>query len=291
MFETQSIKTDIEIRGFNSIYYFEFGKDFSHSPEKHNFWEMVYVDSGRINAITNGIGCTLEQGQAIFHEPMEIHAHISDNKVSNNMLVISFTCDSEGMNYFKNKTFTLDKTAKTLLSLFLEEAKNALGKISGDYKDKGNLCFSDDIFGSSQLLHCYFTEFLIKLIRSGNTMSKAVLSSEHSRSIANNSLSELICEYMKSKIHSTMSIKELCSHFLIGKTQLCKIFKESTGKSPIEYYLNLKMKEAKKLIREKNHSINEISEILGYSSIHIFSRAFKKSVGMSPTDYGKSIIL
>ena len=53
--------------------------------------------------------------------------------------------------------------------------------------------------------------------------------------------------------------------------------------------MNIKIKEAKKLIREKNHSVTEIADMLGYSSIHIFSRAFKKAVGMSPTDYSKGI--
>jgi len=290
MFEIQKVKYDIKLKGFNSIYYFEFGKDFSHSPEKHNFWEMVYVDSGRINAITNGIGCTLLQGQAIFHEPMEVHAHISDNRVPNNMLVISFSSDSKEMKYFKNKTFTLDKTAKTLLSLFLEEAKNDLGKVPSDYNDKRNLNFNLGLFGSSQLLECYFTEFLIKLIRGGTVLSKKVTVSEQSRNIANNSISELICDYMKENIYKNVNLKDICTHFLIGKTQLCQIFKDSTGKSPMEYYSILKTKEAKKLIREKTYSISQISEMLGYSSIHIFSRAFKKSVGLSPTGYGKSII-
>ena len=290
MFETQPIRQEIEICGFNSIYYFEFGKDFAHTPERHNFWEMVYVDSGRINAITNGIGCTLNQGQVIFHEPMEIHAHVSDNRVANNMLIISFTTQSEVMQYFKSKTFTLDKTSKTLLSLFLEEAKNALGKVPGDYEDKQNLCFLPEAFGATQLLQCYFTEFLIRLIRSGNTLSENVFSSKKSRDIANSSLSELICEYMKANIYSSLSLKELCEQFLLGKTQFCKIFRESTGQSPMEYYMDLKIKEAKKLIREKNYSVSHISDILGYSSIHIFSRAFKKATGHSPTAYAKSIL-
>lgn len=289
MFKTQKIKHEIEIDGFNSIYYFEFGKEFSHAPEKHNFWEMVYVDGGEIIAITNGIGCTLKQGQVIFHEPMEIHAHISDNRVANNMLVVSFTSDSEIMKYFKSKTFTLDKTSKTLLSLFAEEAKNALGNIPADYEDKSDLNFLPDIFGSTQLLHCYFTEFLIRLVRSGNSMSSNVSSSKKSRDIANNSISELMCDYMKNNIYSNITLKDICSQFLQGKTQICKIFRESTGQSPMEYYINLKIKEAKKLIREKNYSVTEISDMLGYSSIHIFSRAFKKAVGMSPTAYAKRI--
>lgn len=290
MFEMQAVKKEIEIEGFNSIYYFEFGKDFSHAPERHDFWEMVYVDNGSINAVTNGVGCTLNQGQAIFHEPMEIHAHISDNRVANNMLVISFTASGEKMQYFKSKTFTLDKTGKTLLSLFLEEAKNALGKVPSDYENKNNLEFISGVFGSAQLLECYFTEFLIRLIRTGNTLSENVLASKESRDIANNSLSELISEYMKSSIYLPLTLKEICTHFMLGKTQLCKIFRESTSQSPMEYYTSLKIKEAKKLIRERNHSVSEISDLLGYSSIHNFSRAFKKAVGLSPTAYGKSIL-
>ena len=53
-FITHPISRSLRIEGFNSIYYFEFGKDFSHPPEKHDFWELVYVDSGEIIAVTNG---------------------------------------------------------------------------------------------------------------------------------------------------------------------------------------------------------------------------------------------
>ena len=290
MFDTQKIHKEINLIGFNSIYYFEFGKDFSHAPEKHNFWEMVYVDSGQINAITNGVGCTLREEQAIFHEPMEVHAHISDNRVANNMLVISFSAEGEMLGELKNKTFDLDKTGKMLLSLFLDEAKNALGTVPSNYESKENLSFEKTVFGASQLLSCYFTEFLIRLIRGGNASINKLSISKKSRDIANNSLSELICDYLKSNIYTPISLKEVCEHFLIGKTQLCKIFRENTGQSPMDYYMTLKISEAKKLLREKNHTVSQISDMLGYSSVHIFSRAFKKAVGHSPSSYSRRII-
>ena len=85
MFSLQKIINEIEILGFHNIYYFEFGKNFSHTLEKHDFWEMVYVDSGNVLALTDGNSCTLNQGQIIFHEPGEVHAHISDKHSSNNM--------------------------------------------------------------------------------------------------------------------------------------------------------------------------------------------------------------
>ena len=68
------IRPDIEITGFHSVYYFEFDKNFYHPPEKHDFWEMVYVDDGCINAVVDGIGCELSKGQVIFHTPMEPHS-------------------------------------------------------------------------------------------------------------------------------------------------------------------------------------------------------------------------
>ena len=46
---------------------------------------------------------------------------------------------------------------------------------------------------------------------------------------------------------------------------------------------------AKKYLREDNYNISQISEILGYSGIHYFSRQFKKVTGMSPTEYSISI--
>lgn len=290
MFEMQGIKREIEIEGFNSIYYFEFGKDFSHTPERHDFWEMVYVDKGRINAISDGVGCVLEQGQAIFHEPMEIHAHISDKRVANNMMVVSFTTKSVAMEFFKGKTFTFDKTSKTLLSLFLEEARTVLGEVPGDYNNKNNLHYKPNIFGGSQLLQCYFTELLIRLIRSGSLLGEEIPANKKSRNIASNSISELITEYMKSNLYSNLSLKELCSHFMMGKTQFCKIFQENIGRSPMDYYAELRINEAKKLLRERNDSVAQIADKLGYSSIHTFSRAFKKAVGFSPTAYLQSIL-
>lgn len=290
MFKVQPTIEDIAIEGFNSIYYFEFSKDFNHEPEQHDFWEMVYVDSGSVNAITNGVGCTLSQGQVIFHEPMEPHAHVSDSRVANSMLVVSFTCHSPVMQNFRGKTFTLDKTTRLLLSLFLDEARNALGSVPSDYTDRQNLCFCDDVFGSSQLLSCHLTEFLIKLIRSGSSISTNVTASKQSRDIANNSICELICEYMEKNIYQTLTLKEICNKFLLGKTQVCKIFHDCTGKSPIEYFTALRIAEAKKLLREKQYSVSQISDLMGYSSIHTFSRTFKTCTGLSPMAYVKSIL-
>ncbi len=289
MFSTQPIKKEIEIKGFNSIYYFEFCKDFSHPPERHDFWEMVYVDSGEINAVTDGIGRTLSRGQVIFHKPMELHAHISNRVDPNSMLVVSFTSNSPEMQFFDKKIFTLGKTPKTLLSLFINEAKNALGRIPDEYSDKDPLDFSVSPFGSVQLLECYMTEFLLTLRRSGEESVSSAKRNEDTRSLAQSSIVELIIEYMNENICKNVTLADICSNFYMGKTQLCALFSEHCGEGPIEYYSKLKLTKAKKLLLD-GFSVSKISDMLGYSSIHTFSRAFKNAVGVSPTDYKNKIL-
>ena len=287
-FKLHPVKREIEIEGFHSIYYFEFGKDFTHPPQKNNFWEIMYVDSGKINAITDGIGQIIEQGQLVFIKPMEVHAHVSNGIDPNNMLVISFTCNSPRMEFFNKKIFTLGKTEKTLLSLFMKEADRALGGIPGDYSNMDPLDFSKSEEGSIQLLECYLTELLLILMRGGEEVSTTAKRSEDSRELAQTSIFELMSGYLAENVYTNLTLSDICKKFFMGKSQVCKIFSEQIGKSPIEYYTELKIGEAKKLLR-KDTPVSRVADMLCYSSIHIFSRAFKKNVGVSPTEYKKRI--
>ncbi len=289
-FKTHPIKREIEIEGFNSIYYFEFGKDFSHPPEKHDFWEMMYVDSGKINAIADGIGRIVTQGQLVFNRPMEVHAHISNKVDPNNMLVISFTCHSPAMEFFNKKVFTLGKTEKTLITLITKAAKEALGRIPDDYKDRDPLDFSAAPKGSVQLLECYLTELLLVLMQSEDGTYTTEKHSENSRELAQSSITELIVAYLQENVYSSITLSDICAKFFMGKSRLCKLFGDYLGEGPIEYFTRLKTGEAKKLLRQEELSIGKIADILDYSSIHNFSRAFKKSTGFSPSEYRKKSV-
>ncbi len=289
-FEFVPVNTDIAITGFHSIYYFEFDIDFYHPPETHDFWELVYVDYGNINAVVDGVGCTLTKGQMIFHQPMESHSHIGNGQDAGNVVVISFACDSPVMSFFNKKIFTLEKNSQKILSLFLGEASNALGNIRSDYKDTSKLDFSKAPLGSLQLMQGYLAEFLFSIIRNNNTSSVTALkATQHTRQMAETSLTDSIIYFIQENIDKAPSLEMLCSRFSLSRTYLCRIFKDSTGTSPVNYWIKLKIKEAKKLLREGNKNISQISDILGYSNIHHFTRMFKRFTGMSPSAYKTSL--
>lgn len=287
MFELQKINREIEIEGFNAIYYFEASKHYSHPLEQHAYWEMVYVDTGRINAFSNNVGYLMEQGNVIFHKPMEKHAHVSDTRVPNNTMVVGFTSHSEAMRFFENKIFTLDKRARSLLAMLFKEAPATWPMLSDEDKNKKEFYYRDHLFGSGQLLQCYFTEFLIYLKRIGT--GGQIRPNDTARNIVMASMSDPMLAYMSENLYTNLTMDDLSKHFLLGKTQLYKVFYEKYGKSPIKYYAELKIIEAKKLLREENYSVTQIADMLGYSSVHTFSRAFKNVEGFSPTDYLQSI--
>jgi AraC-like DNA-binding protein len=73
-----------------------------------------------------------------------------------------------------------------------------------------------------------------------------------------------------------------------SKSYIYKRFIAACGYSVVDYFIIMKITEAKRLIRETKMNFFEISEKLGFSSSHYFSTVFRQSVGMTPTQYKKS---
>lgn len=94
-----------------------------------------------------------------------------------------------------------------------------------------------------------------------------------------------VIRFMYENIHRNPTLEEISREVELSKSYLHSIFREQTGKSPVEFFLHLKMKEACKLLKTTNLFIYEVSARLGYEDQYYFSRIFKKIVGVSPKEY------
>ena len=65
------------------------------------------------------------------------------------------------------------------------------------------------------------------------------------------------------------------------------IFKHQMNRAPLEYIIDYRMEQAKRLFMTKKYNISEVSYMVGYDDMHYFSRLFKQKVGCSPTDFIK----
>lgn len=79
--------------------------------------------------------------------------------------------------------------------------------------------------------------------------------------------------------------EQLASDVGVSRVHLNRKMKELTGVSPGEFMRNLRLKQAAKLLLEKKSDISQIAYSCGFASISVFSAAFKKIYGMSPTAY------
>ncbi|MBE6637013.1 MAG: cupin domain-containing protein [Ruminococcaceae bacterium] len=79
--KTPYVKTQlssiVNITKIVTIHYYEFDKNFVFNGEKHDFWELVYVDKGRVEVQYDEEKITLSQGEIIFHQPNEFHSIIA----------------------------------------------------------------------------------------------------------------------------------------------------------------------------------------------------------------------
>lgn len=274
-----------------TLFYMEFKKEFSYSGESHNFWEMVYIDKGEMICTAGKNRFTLKSGEIAFHKPNEFH-NLEGNKVdSPNVSIITFNCNSRDMSYFDGKIFKLNPEEKNILSqLFIE------GLSCYEMKEKNNPLIqvmnskTDAPFGSSQSTKNLLELFLIKLYRNGFSTTK----SERKNYIIDgvdvpHQIKEIL-DFMKDNIHNRITVKEISEHIHTSESQTKKIFSKYYNGGLIKYFNSLKIKEARRLIREEQLNMSQISEKLAFDNPQYFTKCFSKYTKMTPSEYKKSII-
>ena len=102
-------------------------------------------------------------------------------------------------------------------------------------------------------------------------------------------ITDSIIDFLNKNIGQKLVFEDIVKLTNISRTNLKKIFKEKTGMGVMAYFNKLKIEQAKVFIRENNYNFSQIAEILGYDTIHYFSKQFKKLANMTPSEYAKSV--
>ncbi|HAQ39455.1 MAG TPA: DNA-binding response regulator [Clostridiales bacterium] len=97
-----------------------------------------------------------------------------------------------------------------------------------------------------------------------------------------------IINYIKKNFNQNeLTLNFIAEQLHISQSYITKIVKQKTGISFTDYLNKLRINMAIKLLMDKDsyHTVNEIANMVGYSSQHYFSRAFKNYTGLSPVQY------
>lgn len=285
-----NLKDTFNVKSIFTIHYFKYGKNFSVRSEKHNFWEMVYIDSGEALILADDKKLKLKQGQAFFHKPNELHTIYTENNFANSA-IISFDCNSKNMATFSDKIFTLNDFEKQLLNKIIIEGKHSFkDKLNDIYLEKMTKR-EDAPFAGEQLIKNCIELLLISITRSSISNQASLINVFNDNQLVNTSdkIVENILDILYKNIYNNVNLDKIAKELSFSKTYIKSVFKKRTGTSIIQYYIKLKIDEAKKLLSQNKHTITEIADMLSFNSIHYFSKQFKSQTDMSPTEYAKSI--
>ena len=285
-FKEMSLHKLFDVGGVYSVHYFEFSKTYTFTGESHDFWEFIYVDKGSVDICMDDKQITLKKGDIAFHRPNEFHKVSTFGHTAPNLVVISFESHSPLMEFFCCQVLKTEQRERSLLADVLIEAKRLFESPLDDPYLTEMIRKDDAPIGTEQLIKIHLEQFLIQLVQRYTLEEESDL--EYSPQNTTD-IFKRVTAYMEDNIAKHLTIEQICWDNMIGRTKLQKIFHIETGIGIIDYFSKMKISAAKHMIRDGKLNFSQISEQLGYSSIHYFSRQFKKITGMSPSDYASSV--
>lgn len=268
-FNYSNISSSLYISEIYTKFYQEKGTNYNFSGEKHSYWELTYVDKGELLTTIDGVSYHLKQGDLIFYAPMQFHTQSTFEKISSSYLTINFKMNFNHADLLCNKIFSIQRDSYFIVTRLIEELSN-------------NNLYSDD------LSLCYLKELIIQMLRLDNSHFHSKPTTHMQQTYENELLNDILL-YIDDNIYEKISVSTLCEHFCISTSMLHSLFRKNMNNTAKNYINELKLSKSKELIRNSTHTLSEISEMLGFSSIHYFSKKFKSYFNISPTEYSKSI--
>ena len=119
-FYMHKISNLLNVQKIVTIHYQTLGKNYVFPEEKHDFWEINYVDKENAYIGIDGEKVELKQGEIIFIKPNQPH-FVESGKKEPNLFIISFACRSESMNFFADKKLTVPENYRYLLQNIMIE--------------------------------------------------------------------------------------------------------------------------------------------------------------------------
>lgn len=101
------------------------------------------------------------------------------------------------------------------------------------------------------------------------------------------SVVELIEQYVQSHISQDLTREDIAAFLHFNPAYLSRLFKKETGLSLSDYIMDLRMKQAKRLLSESDLKVSDVAEITGYRNFSYFSKLFKKQEGYTPQEFRK----
>lgn len=245
--------------------------------QKHahgNLYELTVVTDGKGTIFTNDIPTEVTKGDIYLSYPGDFHEiHSSaDNPMKYDFFAFN-TKNEKLLEELKNISAVYGYSDRVFRDSGVSTAvSNAIAEYPSkqDYRE--------------ELLSLIFEEIIYYTVRNFRS-EKSVMQSKYT--VSADELCYQIMHYIDVNIYDIENLSVLSEVFNYNYSYLSDIFKKTTGNTITSYYQTRRLDIAALLLAERRLKVNKISEMLRYSSLYAFSKAFKNKFGVSPKNYLK----
>lgn len=243
----------------------------------HNFLEISIVLEGQANYTIEEQEFQLNAGQIMLFNPGTHHGEEQRTGTYSHQLHIGLT------------NISLDGLKRNHLPT--KKAILNLGEYQWEFLDKAWRLvkeYSEEQPEFQLMVKALIIEMLVLILRSlekvqDNTVTLALSKNAKRKQYLVNHATY----YLENHHTQEITLEQLADTLYVSPTYLSKVFKESTGMSPINYLIQVRLKHAKELLANEQLTIREISQAVGYQDAYHFSKLFKKYYGVSPSQLAK----
>lgn len=249
--------------------------------ESHAFPEIFFLKHGEHRIELNGIESVIKSGEMIIYAPNSYHRSACP---SNSLAkIISFDLEAPRLAILYNRPIKLTADQEKEFEEIFSITESSLDNRSRDNSTYGAVLREGVDNFNLQRIKLRLEMFLIDLLDSVRVTDVEISKKQEKRHAEYLS----VIDFMKRNVTRTLTLQNIAEECLMSVSKLKLLFREMYGGGPIDCFINLKIRKAKELISESAMSITEIASMLGFNSLHYFSRQFKKVTGVSPVNFGK----
>lgn len=241
-----------------------FSPDMSFSGEAHDFYEIVFVESGRIEVTENEEVYLLGEGDMILHAPMEFHRIRSAEGTAPRVQNLSFA--------------TTGRLPEELLGGVLHPSPTGRKEFASLFH------FFREVWIprreeplTAEEAAARLTLFLVHLCDAEEARAA-------SPTTAPARAYRTLVRLMNERVSDNLSLEEIATAGFVSTSYLKSLFARYAGIGPHTYYNNLRLQEAQRLLGQ-GISVTEVSERMHFSSANNFIRFFKGKLGITPLQY------
>ncbi|PGY11922.1 AraC family transcriptional regulator [Bacillus sp. AFS031507] len=233
-----------------------------------DYTEIIFIENGRGDFKFEDKLLVGKEGDLIILNPL---SHVEGKSSIDKPLKGISICFSSLHINGNQKGFLIDSTDPPIIPLMEEkrEIQHYLNVILSEYDTKRA--------GYQDIISSILRTVIIKVSR----LLKNVNHPSHS------SFCLKVKKYIEENFRQELTLNELANLVYVSPYHLAHVFKEEVGLPPIQYMIQCRIEEAKRLLEHSNLSVREIASLIGYENANYFNLLFKKITGSPPGKYRK----